>query len=93
MDIHSGQRLTVDFETEMDGIEPEPVHFHFAHDCPVCSSLFAGAAYKSPGGPAECLSLDGGLFSCEDCGSQFRLLSYDPRQDKGEIEVLVVHST
>lgn len=88
--IKVGDVIAVEFDTEICCEQcMEAIHFHFSDNCPVCGSLYAGATdYDCPGGAYDCFRDADGLFSCEDCGSRFKMLTYDCGE--GSVEVLEV---
>ena len=46
----------------------------FALKCPVCSKYFTSNTYNTP---LECIKEGEGLFSCNHCKSNFKLLNYE----------------
>ena len=77
-----GDKISVDFHVESDDF-CEALHFHFEAECPVCHYHRAGTNYY--GSPLDCLN-DGGLFSCQECASKFRIITYDAC---AELEALI----
>jgi len=68
------QTFEVDFELAVDDWDYSCYNFYI-DECPVCKVKRANTlSYCSP---YECLKEEGGLFSCSECDSNFKILEYD----------------
>ena len=82
------EMFEVDFHQEFYCDGPDVVHFHFEDECPACHSHRAGTDQYQ--GVLDCIA-DGGIFSCQECKTKFKILEYeyagtDDREKEAVIE-------
>lgn len=86
------QQYQVNFDQEIHCDYCQEIsHFHFDDQCPVCHSPHAGTdQYCSV---ETCIEDDGGVFSCDSCGTKFKIISFDYCEEPEAIIEVVQKST